>query len=83
MYITHLLADAFVTLLIGVATAFSAISLGCDPKMSWFVGLSIGMSSYACRISTESRMMAEDLMIAIEEGIRVYTQKEKADDIDE
>jgi len=82
MYITHLLADAFVTLLIGTAASLSAIYLGCDPNISWFVGLSIGLSSYACRVSTEARMIAEDLFFACEQGIRVYTQKDGDEDVE-
>ena len=81
MYITQLFADAFVTLCIGAAAGYCAILSGCDSSVAPYVGLAIGVASYACRISTESLMISEELYSTLSDV--TITIKRNTKDIEE
>lgn len=76
MYITQLLADAFVTLIAGVITALCAIWLGCPANIAPFIGLSVGLAAYSCRVSTEALMLAEYAIAIVENGVKSVREED-------
>jgi len=65
LYIQQLFADAFITLAIGACAGGAAWWMGCPVDVCPFVGLAIGLSSYACRVSTEALMISITTIDAI------------------
>jgi hypothetical protein len=80
VYITYLAADAFITLVISVSAAGLLIYGGVEPVTAYACGMAIGLSAHACRVSGEAIQVCEEVVYALQNGIRIF--REKDDDRD-